>query len=80
MDHRPSFAAQKKAAEMANGNKPLSPEAAAKLRNNTPAVATPRAEHQAKSRTYGGRNTQSQINADAADLEAARAADDAAYR
>jgi RHS repeat-associated protein len=79
MDHRPSYAAQVKAAEAAKGA-PLSKAELAKLKANTQAVATPRADHQTKSRTYGGRNTDARSTADAADLDAAKAADDAAYR
>jgi filamentous hemagglutinin len=78
MDHRPSFAAQVKAAEEAKGE-PLTKAELAKLKKETPAVATPRKDHQQKSRTYGGRNNKEQIAEDAKDLETAAAKDDAAY-
>lgn len=77
MDHRPSYAAQKKALENELGRE-LSPEEAAALKRDTPAVATPRGDHQQKSRTYGGRNTPAQIEEDARDLERARQLDDEA--
>lgn len=77
MDHRPSFAAQKKSLENELGRE-LSPSEAKDLKNNTPAVATPRKDHQQKSRTYGGRNTKEKINADAKDLDKARLLDDKA--
>ena len=77
MDHRPSYAAQKKALEDKLG-RPLTDEEAKALKNKTPAVATPRKDHQQNSRTYGGRNTQEQIAEDANDLDAAKRLDDAA--
>ena len=79
MDHRPSFAAQAKAAERAKGE-PLTKAELAKLKAETPAVATPRADHQQKSRTYGGRNTDAQSTADSFDLEKARVKDNEAYK
>jgi RHS repeat-associated protein len=79
MDHRPSFAAQKKALEDRLGRE-LSPEEATRLKNSTPAVATPRRDHQQQSRTYGGRNTPEKIAEDAEELERARRRDNAAYR
>ncbi len=48
------------------------------LKDNTPAVATPRTTHQQKSRTYGGRNTKKQVATDAKDLKKARGLDDKA--
>ncbi len=79
MDHRPSFAAQVKAREAVLGRQ-LEPEELAKLKASTPAVATPRSDHQQKSRTYGGRNTKAQIAKDAADLDKAAAKDNSAYK
>ena len=79
MDHRPSYAAQKKNLENQLGRE-LTPAEAKALKDNTPTVATPRKDHQQKSRTYGGRNTQTQIEADAADLEKARRLDEEAMR
>jgi len=75
MDHRPSYAAQKQALEDKLGRK-LSDVEAKALKNDTPAVATPRADHQQKSRTYGGRNTPEQIAEDAKDLDKARCCDE----
>jgi hypothetical protein len=77
MDHRPSYASQKKALEDQLGRKLTDAEAKA-LKNDTPAVATPRAEHQQNSRTYGGRNTPEQIAEDAKDLNKARRLDEEA--
>ena len=75
MDHRPSFAAQKAAAEEAKG-RALTPAEIRELRDNTPAVATPRREHQTRSDTYGGRNTPEKIQRDKLDLEKAADKDD----
>jgi len=75
MDHRPSFAAQKAAAERAKGE-PLTQQEINALRNETPAVATPRREHQTQSDTYGGRNTPAKIETDSRDLDAAAEKDD----
>ena len=77
MDHRPSFAAQAEAAAKAKGQ-PLTDAELKALKNDTPAVATPRADHQKKSRTYGGRNTKEQIKEDAKDLKVAKEKDDKA--
>jgi len=77
MDHRPSYAAQKQALESRLGRR-LTPQEAAQLKANTPAVATPRLNHQQKSRTYGGRNNPQQIAEDAQDFTRARRLDDAA--
>jgi filamentous hemagglutinin len=79
MDHRPSYAAQKKALEDKLGRKLTDAEAKA-LKNNTPAVSTPRPEHQQNSRTYGARNTPEQIAEDAKDLDKARRLDEEAMR
>ncbi|MES2709348.1 MAG: RHS repeat-associated core domain-containing protein [Verrucomicrobiota bacterium] len=79
MDHRPSLAAQVKAAEKAKGGS-LTKAELAKVKAESPAVATPRLDHQQKSRTYGGRNTDAKSTADAADLKAAKINDDAAYK
>ncbi len=70
MDHQPSFAAQRKAAEDRLNRKLTSDELKA-LKNGTPAVASPRKIHKQTSPTYGGRNTAARIAEDAADLDAA---------
>lgn len=74
MDHRPSLAAQVRALEKELGRR-LKPEELEGVKNNSPAVATPRPDHQQGSRTYGGRNNQEQIESDAADLDKARRLD-----
>jgi filamentous hemagglutinin len=78
MDHQPSFASQKAAAEKSLG-RPLTPEEARALKDSTPAVASPREVHQQTSPTYGGRNNPTQIDKDASDLGAAAARDKAAF-
>ena len=78
MDHQPSYAAQRAAAEQALG-RPLTPAEARALRGSTPAVASPSAVHQQTSPTYGGRNTPARIAEDAADLGAAQARDRAVF-
>ncbi len=78
MDHQPSLAAQKAAAEAQLG-RPLTPAEVRSLRDGTPAVASPRGVHQQSSPTYGGRNSSTQIGGDAANLEAAAARDRAAF-
>jgi len=79
IDHRPSFAAQRKAKETLLRRR-LTKKEVAKLKKSTPSVATPRKQHQLKSRTYGGRNSPAQIRADAKDLAKARAKDNRAMR
>lgn len=78
MDHQPSFAAQVAALE-ASLNRTLTSSERNTLRQNSPAVASPRAVHQQTSPTYGGRNTPERIAADAADLTAAQIRDRAAF-
>jgi len=78
MDHQPSFAAQVAAKQKALGRR-LTDQELAELKANTPAVASPRTIHQGTSPTYGGRNTAQKVQQDAADLEAARARDKAAF-
>lgn len=78
IDHQPSFAAQKRALEKSL-NRKLTPEETAKLKENTPAVASPREVHQQTSPTYGGRNSRAQIEADSDNLEQASARDKAAF-
>ena len=78
MDHQPSFAAQVLARENVLGRE-LNRAELAKLKANTPAVASPREVHYGTSPTYGGRNTSAQIAEDAADLAAAQARDRAAF-
>lgn len=74
IDHQPSFAAQRIAAERAKGS-PLSPKEARELYKESPAVASPTELHRSTSPTYGGRNTPARQNADAGNLEAAQARD-----
>lgn len=78
MDHQPSFAAQVKAAEQKLGRE-LTASEKRLLKKNTPAIASPADIHRQKSPTYGGRNTPEQIEADAANLDAARARDRAIF-
>ncbi len=78
MDHQPSFAAQVKAKEKKIG-RPLSPDEKRKLKDSTPAVASPRGIHQKTSPTYGGRNSKSQIKNDAKDLAKAARRDRRAF-
>ena len=67
MDHQPSYAAQKAAEEDRLG-RALTKQEAKDLKNNTPAVASPRKVHQETSPTYGGRNTPERISSDKKDL------------
>jgi RHS repeat-associated protein len=78
MDHMPSFAAQRAAAEQALG-RPLTPVEARRLRGSTPATASPRTVHRKTSPSYGGRNNPTRVAEDAADLEAAAARDRAVF-
>lgn len=78
IDHQPSFAAQKAAAER-ELKRPLTPREARALKKSTPAAASPRAIHQQTSPTYGGRNNPKRIAEDADDLEASAARDKAAF-
>jgi hypothetical protein len=78
MDHQPSYAAQRTAAERALG-RPLTPAEARALRESTPAVASPEKVHQQTSPTYGGRNTPMRVAEDAVDLEAAGVRDRAVF-
>lgn len=68
-DHVPSAAALIRAAEREKGEQLTSAEIR-ELYNNAAAIELPASVHRA-TRTYGGRNTQSQIAADARDLAAA---------
>ncbi|MEQ8846797.1 hypothetical protein [Botrimarina sp.] len=70
IDHQPSLAAQRKALEDRLGRQ-LDVDELKALKNNTPAVASPRTIHQQTSPTYGGRNTPARIAEDSADLGAA---------
>ena len=78
MDHQPSFAAQVAARESVLGRK-LDDRERAALKENTPAVASPRAIHQQTSPTFGGRNSPARITEDAKDLEGARKRDRAVF-
>ena len=68
-DHIPSFAAVKESLRQ-NGVDvdSLSDADLRALRNNTNCVVVSTCDHQAFSRTYGGRNSQSQIQSDGVDL------------
>lgn len=72
-DHMPSAAALIRARELELGRK-LKPHERTALYNNAASMELPQSVHRG-TRTYGGRNTQTQINADAADLSAAANAD-----
>ena len=66
LDHIPSFAALKKEKENKLGRK-LSPIEEKTLRDEATAIAVPKDTH-VNSRTYGGKNTKSQIVNDASNL------------
>jgi hypothetical protein len=65
IDHQPSNASNVAREEQALG-RPLTPEEAAQVKNDGPAVAVPVDKHRSDSPTYGGRNTPAQIQQDAA--------------
>ncbi|GGP51823.1 hypothetical protein [Saccharothrix coeruleofusca] len=77
-DHIPSSAALKKAMEKQLGRK-LTPKEARDIHQQGAAIEVPKDVH-AKSDTFRGRNTQAQIDADAADLSAAAKRDYATTR
>jgi len=79
MDHQPSYAAQRAAAERSLG-RPLTPEEARALRGDAPAIASPRDVHRQTSPTYGGRNTPERVAEDSVDLKKAQARDRAIFR
>ena len=68
-DHIPSAGALIRARENALGRK-LDPDEITELYDNAATIELPRSVHM-QTRTWGGRNTQTQIGADAADLAAA---------
>ncbi|RUO78706.1 hypothetical protein [Pseudidiomarina taiwanensis] len=70
MDHQPSYKAQEKAAERDLG-RALTTAEKNTLKNNTPAVTSPKEVHQNTSPTYGGRNTAARSDADSKDLAGA---------
>jgi RHS repeat-associated protein len=74
IDHIPSNASNiaRKEAEL---GRPLTDAEKAQVRDQGTAVAVPDASHRSGSPTYGGRNTPEQIQADAADPQAAAARD-----
>jgi hypothetical protein len=78
-DHLPSFAAIRAAVERAIG-RPLTAAEARALRNETNTILIPTQSHIESSRTFGGRNTQQQIQTDSRDLQAAFRADRATLR
>jgi hypothetical protein len=77
-DHVPSFAAIRTHVESQLG-RPLSAAEARQLRNETSTIMIDTDIHQQVSRTYGGRNSGTQIGADASDLGNAARLDEAAY-
>jgi uncharacterized protein YfcZ (UPF0381/DUF406 family) len=77
-DHIPSFAAVKKFKITKGGSLTAAQET--DLRNNTNTIVYSGTIHKDFSRTYGGRNTDAQITADAKDLKAAFEADKAKVR
>lgn len=77
-DHQPSGAAVKEAIRVAlhyASTKPLTRSAARIAYDKAITIVVTDAWHKAYSRTYGGRNTKSQISGDALDLTAAAIAD-----
>ncbi|QEM80900.2 DUF637 domain-containing protein [Halomonas binhaiensis] len=72
-DHIPSFAATKQA--VSDAELDLSDAQLRALKNNTNCVVVRTCDHQSFSRTYGGRNSQTQIQTDAQDLYKAAEAD-----
>src|SRR5690606_27547826 len=72
-DHIPSFASVRQAVE--DSGVELSQAQIKALRDNTNCVVVKTCDHQSFSRTYGGRNNQNQIQADANDLRRAADAD-----
>jgi RHS repeat-associated protein len=74
LDHIPSNASNLARATAAKGEA-LTPTEANAVRNQGTAVAVPDAAHRSASPTYGGRNTEAQIQADAANPQAAAARD-----
>jgi RHS repeat-associated protein len=78
-DHIPSFAACVAAAEQHLGRE-LEPQERTALKNSLTAITVPDDVHRGDSRTYGGRNSKSQIAGDSADLAAAAQKDMAASR
>ncbi|MEY8039549.1 hypothetical protein AB8O55_09080 [Saccharopolyspora cebuensis] len=77
-DHIPSSAALIRAAEKKRGG-PLTKAEKRKIHNEGNTIEVPSSVH-AKSDTYRGKNTQAQIDADAADLSAAAKRDYATTR
>jgi filamentous hemagglutinin len=77
-DHIPSFAAIRQAKENELGRK-LTPTEEKSLYNNATAIEVPKDVHQA-GRTYGGKNTPSQIKEDAIDLCGAECRDTDLHR
>ena len=78
-DHIPSHAARRSAAEAQLG-RPLTDQEDRALRNVGNCLVVRTCDHQQISRTYGGRNNATQIEADAQNLRAAAEADVAVWR
>jgi len=78
-DHIPSFAAVRTHVESQIG-RPLTAAEARQLRSETSTIIIDTDIHQQISRTYGGRNSSTQIGADASDLGRAARLDEAAYQ
>ncbi len=74
IDHQPSNASNIARAEGELG-RALTPEERKSVRDQGTAVAVPEDSHRSASPTYGGRNTPGQIQADAANPQAAAARD-----
>ena len=68
-DHIPSYASVEKS--LRDAGYELSPEDLKELRNNTSCVVVKTCDHQSYSRTYGGRNSTSQISSDSINLYSA---------
>jgi hypothetical protein len=74
LDHQPSNASNIARAEAELG-RPLTPEEIRHIRDEGTAVAVPEKWHRQRSRTFGGRNTPEQIQADKVDPAGAAALD-----
>ncbi len=79
-DHIPSKAALKERARKLNRGKKLNDAQLAAVENLAISVVIPASAHRGVSPTYGGRNTQSLITSDSADLQAAAKRDTASMR
>ena len=78
-EHSPSFAAIVRSVER-RARRKLTPTQKKRLREKTYAIVVKTTSHRRYSRTYGGRNTKTQIGKDASDLERAFQLDRKAWR